>query len=65
MIRTLVASRAPDGRAPDGRSQGGWDLSLGVGGAVTADSVPEEEWDEVVTKAHGVLSALGARFPDC
>ena len=55
VIRTLVAARNGEG----------WDLSLGVGGAVTADSVPEEEWDEVVTKAHGVLSALGSRFPDC
>ncbi|NKX55243.1 aminodeoxychorismate synthase component I [Arthrobacter mobilis] len=39
-------------------------LSLGVGGAVTADSVPEDEWDEVRAKAFGVLSALGAEFPD-
>lgn len=41
----------------------GWRLSLGVGGAVTADSVPEDEWDEVLAKAHGVLSALGSDFP--
>ncbi|MET1156031.1 aminodeoxychorismate synthase component I [Arthrobacter sp.] len=39
-------------------------LSLGVGGAITADSVPDDEWDEVRTKAFGVLSALGAVFPD-
>ncbi|WP_313818316.1 chorismate-binding protein [Citricoccus sp.] len=39
-------------------------LSLGVGGAITADSVPEEEWDEVRTKAHGVLRVLGSAFPD-
>ncbi|MFD1211873.1 aminodeoxychorismate synthase component I, partial [Arthrobacter sp. GCM10027362] len=39
-------------------------LSLGVGGAITADSVPEDEWDEVRAKAFGVLSALGAVFPD-
>lgn len=38
-------------------------LSLGVGGAVTADSDPESEWEEVQAKAFGVLSALGARFP--
>jgi hypothetical protein len=25
--------------------------------------VPAEEWEEVRTKAHGVLSALGAVFP--
>ncbi|MBG6084214.1 chorismate-binding protein [Zhihengliuella flava] len=41
----------------------GCTLTLGVGGAVTADSVPEDEWDEVRTKAYGVLSALGADFP--
>lgn len=39
-------------------------LSLGVGGAITADSVPDDEWDEVRAKAFGVLSALGAVFPD-
>jgi anthranilate synthase component 1/para-aminobenzoate synthetase len=70
VIRTLVAAwtpgrGTPDGQGQDGRGPAGWDLSLRVGGAVTADSVPEEEWDEVVTKAHGVLSALGSRFPDC
>ena len=39
-------------------------LTLGVGGAVTADSDPAAEWDEVRAKAFGVLSALGSRFPD-
>ncbi|MBT1001410.1 aminodeoxychorismate synthase component I [Paenarthrobacter sp. DKR-5] len=50
VIRTLVM----DGTA----------LSLGVGGAVTADSDPAAEWDEVRAKAQGVLSALGAVFPE-
>ncbi|NKX52254.1 aminodeoxychorismate synthase component I, partial [Arthrobacter deserti] len=50
VIRTLVM----DGDRP----------TLGVGGAIPADSVPEDEWDEVRTKAFGVLSALGAAFPD-
>ena len=54
-IRTLVI------RA-DGA--GGAELSLGVGGAITADSSPQEEYDEIRTKAFGVLSALGAGFPD-
>ena len=57
VIRTLVMSRTPEAEA------GSWDLSLGVGGAITADSSPEEEWDEVRTKAFGVLSALGTTFP--
>ncbi len=39
-------------------------LSLGVGGAITADSDPAAEWDEVRAKAFGVLSTLGAAFPD-
>jgi anthranilate synthase component 1/para-aminobenzoate synthetase len=39
------------------------ELTLGVGGAITADSVPDEEYDEIRVKAHGVLSALGAEFP--
>jgi anthranilate synthase component 1/para-aminobenzoate synthetase len=39
-------------------------LSLGVGGAITADSAPQEEYEEIRTKAFGVLSALGARYPD-
>lgn len=55
VIRTLVLS-------DDGA--GNWDLGLGVGGAITADSDPAEEWDEVRTKARGVLDALGSAFPD-
>lgn len=55
VIRTLVMCRASGTRR--------WDLSLGVGGAITADSSPEEEWEEVRTKAFGVLSALGSVFP--
>ena len=39
-------------------------LTLGVGGAITADSDPEAEWDEVRAKAFGVLSGLGSVFPD-
>ena len=53
-IRTLVMESTDDG----GR------LGLGVGGAITADSAPHEEWLEVRAKAYGVLSALGARFPE-
>ncbi|MFK0073061.1 chorismate-binding protein [Arthrobacter woluwensis] len=53
VIRTLVAS----GAGEDAR------LSLGVGGAVTADSVPEDEFQEIRTKAYGVLSTLGAEYP--
>ncbi|MDI3212158.1 aminodeoxychorismate synthase component I [Arthrobacter sp. AL12] len=53
-IRTLVLTELPGG---------GTALSLGVGGAITADSSPEEEYEEIRTKAFGVLSALGAEFP--
>ncbi len=58
LIRTLVATGSVGPGDPGTR------LSLGVGGAITADSVPEEEWDEVRTKAHGVLRVLGSAFPD-
>ncbi|GAB3256313.1 aminodeoxychorismate synthase component I [Arthrobacter pigmenti] len=54
VIRTLVISADDSGQQ----------LTLGVGGAITADSEPEAEWEEVRTKAYGVLSALGSRFPD-
>ena len=53
-IRTLVMH---DGGAA------GSTLSLGVGGAITADSDPAEEYEEIRTKAYGVLSALGSVFP--
>ncbi|WP_018774062.1 aminodeoxychorismate synthase component I [Arthrobacter sp. 131MFCol6.1] len=53
-IRTLVVRALGEGAA---------ELSLGVGGAVTADSTPQEEYEEIRTKAFGVLSALGAEFP--
>lgn len=74
LIRTLVAVPArpagvtePVESAEPASALGGTErthLSLGVGGAITADSVPEEEWDEVRTKAHGVLRVLGSAFPD-
>ncbi|MFK0009567.1 aminodeoxychorismate synthase component I [Paenarthrobacter sp. NPDC090520] len=54
VIRTLVVNR-------DGG--GGRTLSLGVGGAITADSTPDDEYEEIRTKAFGVLSTLGADFP--
>ncbi|MCX6497869.1 MAG: aminodeoxychorismate synthase component I [Arthrobacter sp.] len=53
-IRTLVVAPGADGAAA---------LSLGVGGAITADSSPQEEYEEIRTKAFGVLSALGSGFP--
>ncbi|QDY89913.1 aminodeoxychorismate synthase component I [Arthrobacter sp. UKPF54-2] len=52
-IRTLVVASGPDRDT----------VSLGVGGAITADSSPQEEYEEIRTKAFGVLSALGAEFP--
>lgn len=54
-IRTLVISTHGDGTA---------ELTLGVGGAITADSVPDEEYEEIRTKAFGVLSTLGTHFPE-
>ncbi|MBX7446110.1 MULTISPECIES: aminodeoxychorismate synthase component I [unclassified Arthrobacter] len=54
-IRTLVINDGGDGTV---------ELSLGVGGAITADSVPDDEYEEIRTKAFGVLSTLGATFPD-
>ena len=53
-IRTLVRTEHADGGAG---------VSLGVGGAITADSSPQEEYEEIRTKAYGVLSALGSEFP--
>ncbi|WP_166432875.1 anthranilate synthase component I family protein [Nesterenkonia salmonea] len=40
-----------------------WSFHLGLGGAITADSVPDAEWDEIITKSRGVLNSLGAEFP--
>ncbi|WGZ79172.1 aminodeoxychorismate synthase component I [Arthrobacter sp. EM1] len=53
-IRALVLTQLPGGRTG---------LSLGVGGAITADSSPQAEYEEIRTKAFGVLTALGAQFP--
>ncbi len=58
-IRTLVIDSGQGGG--DGATA---ELTLGVGGAITSDSVPDEEYDEIRVKAFGVLSALGAVFPE-
>ncbi|MFE4836478.1 aminodeoxychorismate synthase component I [Arthrobacter sp. NPDC056691] len=55
-IRTLVVQ--------DGGEGGKVRLSLGVGGAITADSVAQDEYEEIRTKAYGVLSTLGSPFPN-
>jgi anthranilate synthase component 1/para-aminobenzoate synthetase len=63
-IRTLVIN-SPAGQGADpGGGEPTAELTLGVGGAITSDSVPDEEYDEIRVKAFGVLSALGAPFPD-
>ena len=54
VIRTLVLQDTHDG---------GTHLSLGIGGAITADSQDEAEWQEIQAKAYGVLSTLGSEFP--
>lgn len=58
-IRTLVMQ----GESTGADGAGTLKLSLGVGGAITADSAPQEEYEEIRVKAFGVLSALGAEFP--
>jgi anthranilate synthase component 1/para-aminobenzoate synthetase len=55
VIRTLVMDAADDGATR---------LTLGVGGAVVADSDPAGEHDEIRAKAFAVLSALGSEFPE-
>lgn len=55
VIRTLVCDQLQDDS---------WKLSVGLGGAITADSDANEEWAEVITKSVGVLSAIGSVFPD-
>ncbi|MDQ4489003.1 chorismate-binding protein [Sinomonas sp. ASV486] len=53
VIRTLVIQEH------DGAAR----LTLGVGGAVVADSDPSDEYEEIRTKAFAVLGALGSEFP--
>jgi anthranilate synthase component 1/para-aminobenzoate synthetase len=38
-------------------------LAVGIGGAITADSHPDEELAEIHTKARAILGVLGADFP--
>ncbi len=54
LIRTAVLTGGAESRR----------LHLGLGGAITADSDPEQEWEEVKVKSRGVLAALGAQFPE-
>lgn len=60
LIRTAVLSRTPELTGSGDRT---WQMHLGLGGAITADSDPQAEWEEIITKSRGVLGALGAQFP--
>jgi anthranilate synthase component 1/para-aminobenzoate synthetase len=53
-IRSVVFAEAPD----DGQR-----ISLGIGGAITADSKPTDELAEIHTKARAILDVLGSAFP--
>ncbi|WP_253908649.1 aminodeoxychorismate synthase component I [Arthrobacter sp. H41] len=44
-------------------SADGQRLSVGIGGAITADSDPDDELAEIHTKATAILEVLGAAFP--
>ncbi|WP_433874834.1 chorismate-binding protein [Sinomonas atrocyanea] len=59
VIRTLVMERTGAGAAHEGATR----LTLGVGGAVVADSDPADEYEEIRTKAFAVLDTLGSVFP--
>lgn len=66
LIRTAVlvpAEIPPRGTADPLPEEPQWSMHLGIGGAVTADSVPEGEWEEIIAKSRGVLTALGSEFP--
>ena len=43
--------------------QRGDTVHLYAGGAIVADSTPEREYDETITKARGMLRALNAADP--
>ncbi|WP_413248681.1 chorismate-binding protein [Sinomonas flava] len=59
VIRTLVMERTDARAAHDDATR----LTLGVGGAVVADSDPADEYEEIRTKAFAVLDTLGSVFP--
>lgn len=42
----------------------GSNFEFQVGGGIVADSTPEDEWRETITKARGILSALGLKEED-
>ena len=54
LIRTAVLTGSAQAR----------NLHLGLGGAITADSDPAEEWEEIRIKSRGVLDVLDAAFPE-
>lgn len=55
-IRSVVLDAPAPGSLPTR-------ATIGVGGGVTALSIPEEEYDEVLLKASALLDALGAPRP--
>ncbi|KDR85467.1 hypothetical protein GALMADRAFT_234355 [Galerina marginata CBS 339.88] len=51
-------------RSPDDRTESSEEWIIGAGGAITALSDPESEWEEMITKLQSVLRAFGALSAD-
>lgn len=60
LVSTIEATIAP---VFQNSPAGGQRLSVGIGGAITADSDPDGELAEIQTKAKAILGVLGAAFP--
>lgn len=53
---------APTAVSSDGMKREEW--AMGAGGAITALSDPDAEWEEMVVKLQSVLNAFGALPPE-
>ena len=64
IIRTAVVTPGNDETIEDGNTDTVWDVAIGAGGAITAMSESDDEFDEMILKSRAVKDAVQQWYND-